>query len=224
MRAYKFNLYLDENEDEEDRVNESGHTLDSMKFITNLISPKIYPKILDIGCGEGKEAYILERLGYKVVGITQGAQNLKYAKDNYPGIDIRVMDMHDLEFPTQSFNAIYIHHAFEHSTAPFILLVEMYCTLSDVPPGLIWVGLPHSREPGDRDFNPMINIINHHHRNMLSSVLFKSLFGVAFYIKDLSGSISSPYFDQSYLLVKKSYNELHPRVQRIIDKRKKIFG
>ncbi len=225
MRAYKFNLFL-ENINE---ICKSDHSIESMKFITSLISPEKYPKILDIGCGEGKEAYVLQQLGYNVTAITQGIKNITYAKQNYPNTNIYVMDMHDLEFSKNSFNAIYIHHAFEHSIAPLIQLVEMWCVLTDNPYGLVWIGLPHSKESYEKNFHPEIHTISPHHKNMVSKSTFIAQFNLLFNIKmDMSekytSKINSIYFDQAYLLEKKPFNQLRQEIQQIVKERIKIFG
>ncbi len=225
MRKDKFDLYLEKDISVCER---NYHTTESMRFITIFIPPYIYSKMLDIGCGEGREAYVLSQLGYDIIGITNGDINLKYAKEHFPKVDIISMDMHDLEFPSQSFNTIYLHHTLEHSLSPFIQIIEMYCILTDEPRGLIWVGLPEYKEPGDKDFNKEINILNHHHRNMLSPVLFKQLFNIAFNIKQEfnkdNTNTDSIYFDQSYILEKKPFNELHPNVQNLVKERQKMFG
>lgn len=225
MRKEKFDLYLEKDISVCERKH---HTTESMRFVTVFIPPNIYPKMLDIGCGEGREAYVLSQLGYNLTGITNGDINLKYAKENFPNVDIRSMDMHDLEFPSQSFNAIYLHHTLEHSLAPFMQIIEMYCILTDEPKGLIWVGLPEYKEQGDKDFNKEINMLNQHHRNMLSPLLFRQLFNIAFDIEQEFNKenthTDSIYFDQSYILKKKSFEELHPDVQYLVKERQKMFN
>ena len=65
--------------------------------------------------------------------------------------------------------------------------------------------MPHYKEPGDDDFNSEINIISHHHPNMLSPILFKHMFNVLFNILDIKAiDEKSPYNDHAYLLEKKS--------------------
>lgn len=218
MRREKFDLFLEKHLS----PYLTNHTTEGMRFITEHIPPSKYNKMLNIGCGEGRETFVLKQLGYDVVGITVGDINIKYARENFPSIDIRLMDMHDLEFSYYSFNAIYMNHTFEHSIAPFVQLIEMHRVLTDDPLGLLWISLPSYQEHIDRTLDHTVNAsIDQHHRNMLSPMLFRQLFNVAFNIKkDLTNMTihdNVAIYDQRYLLEKKPYDQLHPDIRKLIE-------
>jgi len=122
MRTEKWNMYIETLQGHPTRC-QSGHTIDNLKFITNLIPPDKFPVLLNIGAGEGLETKILHDLGYKTVGMINGDINAKFAKENYRYTNILFVkhDMHDLPFKSESFDAVYMNHTFEHSYAPFIL-------------------------------------------------------------------------------------------------------
>jgi len=222
MRTDKWQMYIDILQGHPS-VCKSFHTIDSMKFITKLIPPSEFPKMLDIGVGEGLETKILKDLGYNVIGVIKGEVNLNFARKNYPGIEFIECDMHDLPFPSETFNAIYTNHVFEHSYAPFIFLLEMYCVLK--PKGRIWIGLPEFKEKNDPTANPDINLVNHHHPNILCSNLYSLYFQKSGFKIVNQGSVKgNSYFDNAFLLEKQPLEFVHSDVQTVIKKRKELFG
>lgn len=64
--------------------------------------------ILCIGCGTGEECDTFLKLGAKrVVGIDPVKEMIDLAKESFPNIDFRVMDMRDLDFEDESFDFVY---------------------------------------------------------------------------------------------------------------------
>ena len=195
----------------------SEHNEDSMRFITELISPKLYPKILNIGAGEGRETYVLKQLGYDPTGIVRGEVNLKYAHENFPGIDFMDVDMHDLPFKSGTFDAIYMDQVFEHCFAPFIVLLEMYCVLKRG--GLIYIKMPKFEERTTPN-NPHTMEscwISHHHPNVIPNGALKQMFektGFAV-IKEQPDTVM-------FLLQKLNRAFLHSDVANILDIRDKV--
>jgi len=114
-----------------------------------------YPKILDIGAGDGGETYILKNRGYDVIGITIGQDNVTKAKEQY-NIDLINTDMNCLNFPINSFDGIMMIQAFEHFLSPFIACIEMWRVLR--VGGLCYIDVP---SPSDL---PMWNL---GHTNLL---------------------------------------------------------
>jgi len=151
-------------------------TVESMKFITDLIPPDKYNKMLDIGVGEGKETSILKELGYNPTGIITGEDNKRWAAEHYPGIEYIPCDMHDLPFDKNTFDAIYTNQVFEHAYAPFIFLLECYSVLR--PGGLMYVCTPRFEQrttpnnPGTID----AQWISHHHPSVFPSNVYRQLF------------------------------------------------
>jgi SAM-dependent methyltransferase len=191
------------------------HTVDTMKFICDLIPPSEFPKMLNIGAGEGLETKILKDLGYDVTGIIRGKPNLEFATRNYPDIKFVDTDMHDLPFSCDSFDAIYMNQVFEHAFAPFIFLLELYCVLKEG--GRMWLGLPGFREIDDITAHKDINLINHHHPNILCINLFGQYFRkTGFEFISTSGD--------NYLLQKMPLSALHSDVQTAVNMRRQLFG
>jgi ubiquinone/menaquinone biosynthesis C-methylase UbiE len=154
----------------------TNYDADMMRFITDLIPPAQYNKILDIGAGEGRETLALKNLGYTPTGIITGEDNKKWAKENCPGIEFIDCDMHDLPFPSNSFDAVYMNQVFEHAFAPFIFLIELYCVLR--PNGLMYLKMPEFQErhvPNDPT-TMEASWISHHHPNMVSPNILRQMF------------------------------------------------
>jgi SAM-dependent methyltransferase len=87
-----------------------------------------YPKILDIGAGNGGETRLLTDKGYSVIGITMGIDNVKMAKELYD-IDLLNTDMNHLDFEINSFDAVMMIQTFEHFLSSFIATIELWRVL-----------------------------------------------------------------------------------------------
>lgn len=221
MISEKWQMYIDTLQGHPS-VCRSTHTSESMKFITKLIPPEKYPKILNIGAGEGLETYILKELGYDATGIIRGVTNLEYAYENFPNINYVDCDMHDLPFPNETFDAIYMNQTFEHSYAPFIFLLEMYSVLK--PHGRVWTAMPHFKEIDDPTIGEP-NKLSHHHPNTLCYNLLKQLFeSTGFQMLQFELIQNNSYFDNPYLLEKLPIKSVHDNVKTVLVKRKKLFG
>jgi len=107
--------------------------------------PEEYPRILDIGAGCGAETWVLMNAGYDVVGITFGEDNIKYAKERY-GVELIEMDMHNLLFPDNSFDSIFMVQTFEHAFAPWLFIIEMRRVLRNH--GKVFLDVP---DPDDEE-------------------------------------------------------------------------
>lgn len=70
--------------------------------------------ILDVGCGSGYIASILEDKGFRVTGIDVSARMLELAKVNAPRSNFLRMDMRRLDFPKESFDAIICLYSIFH--------------------------------------------------------------------------------------------------------------
>jgi ubiquinone/menaquinone biosynthesis C-methylase UbiE len=220
MRREKWNLYLDTLQGHPS-VCQSTRTIADMKFIKELIPPNRFRRMLNIGAGEGLETQLLQYLGYDVIGMIRGETNLNYAYENFPGIIFIDGDMHDLPFPSESFDAIYTNHTFEHAYAPFIFLLELYCILK--VGGRMWIAMPDFREITDNNIGDE-GKIGHHHPSILCPNLFRQLFNTTGF-KILSGNNNNnDNKSNSYLLEKQDLSYLHSDVRTAIKKRKEFFG
>jgi len=212
MVIEKWNFYIESLQGHPTRCN-SSHTKDGLSFIRNKLP---LGKMLVIGCGEGKEVAVLKALGYDPIGITLGDTNLNYAKITFPDCDIRIMDMHFLDFPSEYFDCAYSNHSFEHSFAPWIQMMELWRVLK--PNGKIWIAMPHFRFPNDRNFGE-VNEFSHHHPNLLHPELLKQLFkNTGFKILEhAQNKEGNLYFDNYWLLEKdQDASSAHPDMRRTL--------
>ena len=65
------------------------------------------PLILDVGCGDGRHCFLIDKNGGKSIGIDLSQTMVEVAKKHYPKGDFRKMDMRNLDFPDDSFHGIW---------------------------------------------------------------------------------------------------------------------
>jgi len=83
-----------------------------IKFLKSLLKPK--SSILDLGCGSGRDAIYLSKLGYLVTGIDLSKKMIKYAKKLGSKADFKVMDMKKLNFKDNSFESVWANASLLH--------------------------------------------------------------------------------------------------------------
>jgi ubiquinone/menaquinone biosynthesis C-methylase UbiE len=71
-------------------------------------------KILDIGCGPGRDAKYFSKQGLDVTGIDLTSNFIKMASKNAPNAIFKQMDMRNLDFPENTFDGIYSCASFLH--------------------------------------------------------------------------------------------------------------
>lgn len=76
--------------------------------------PKQNPKIIDIGCGSGRDAGIFIKRGVEVVGIDYCSNLLNIAKANAPSAQFHLMDIEEIQFPPNSFNGAWASASLLH--------------------------------------------------------------------------------------------------------------
>lgn len=98
-------------------------------------------KVLDVGCGTGmNSAWIAER-GHHVEGVDISANAIRSYRER--GFTGHVMDCErGLEFPDNSFDAVFCSEVIEHLTDPEILVAAMFRVLR--PGGLLVISTPNS--------------------------------------------------------------------------------
>ena len=79
-------------------------------FIQNLKGQKI----LDIGCGPGRDAKYFSERGLKVTGIDLTSNFVKMASQNAPNAKFIQMDMRNLDFPENTFDGLWVAASFYH--------------------------------------------------------------------------------------------------------------
>jgi SAM-dependent methyltransferase len=101
-------------------------------------------RILDVGCGQGYASLKFKELGYlRITAITLSQQDVEACRDR--GVDCRQMDMSFLCFMDQTFNALWVRHALEHSPFPYLTLLEFNRVLA--PDGIVYIEMPGADTP-----------------------------------------------------------------------------
>ncbi len=121
--------------------------------------PKLEGKeVLCIGCGSGRECdYIKRRGASEVVGIDLSEEMIKHAKENYKGIEFRVMSMDRMSFPGRKFDVIYADMSVHYAKSMRVLARSVSSLLK--PKGLFIFSTSHpisdamAREPKKGNVN-----------------------------------------------------------------------
>jgi ubiquinone/menaquinone biosynthesis C-methylase UbiE len=100
-------------------------------------------KLLDVGCGPGRDAKYFSEHGMEVVGIDLTANFIKLAIVNVPKAIFKQMDMRKLDFANESFDGIWSCASFLH--IPKKEAKDTLLNLNRVlkPGGLIFVSVKH---------------------------------------------------------------------------------
>ncbi|MFA5333541.1 MAG: methyltransferase domain-containing protein [Candidatus Nanoarchaeia archaeon] len=80
----------------------------------NFISYLKGKKVIDIGCGPGRDSKYLSNKGFELTGIDLTNNFLKIAKNKVPAANFYRMDMRQLSFRNESFDGIWCNGAFLH--------------------------------------------------------------------------------------------------------------
>ena len=71
-------------------------------------------KVLEIGCGAGRDLRFLVAEGFEATGIDSSAKLLEIAKKNVPQAKFYKMDMREIDFPAGGFDGIWACASFLH--------------------------------------------------------------------------------------------------------------
>jgi ubiquinone/menaquinone biosynthesis C-methylase UbiE len=74
-------------------------------------------KILDCGCGPGMDTERFSQLGYNVTAIDLSDRFVRLTKERVPTVDVKKMDMRNLEFPQASFDGLWASFSLLHIRA-----------------------------------------------------------------------------------------------------------
>lgn len=84
---------------------------EAQRFIARLPSGA---KIIDIGCGPGRDAKVFSGYGFEVTGVDFSAKMIELAKQNVSSCSFHVMDIEKLTFAAKSFHGIWTNCALLH--------------------------------------------------------------------------------------------------------------
>lgn len=71
-------------------------------------------KVLDVGCGGGRDSALLQEKGLNPIGIDLSIGLIEEAKKRHPKIDFRHANMLDIPFPNDSFDGVWAHASLLH--------------------------------------------------------------------------------------------------------------
>lgn len=100
-------------------------------------------KIIDIGCGPGRDAKVFSDYGLNVVGIDFSFNMIEAAKQTAPQATFFVMDIEHITFPSESFDGVWANSALLHISKKNvgIVLEKLYDILK--PKGLLYLSVKH---------------------------------------------------------------------------------
>jgi len=93
-------------------VDESLDIKIALDKFTDLVPSKAH--ILDIGSGGGRDSRFFYEHGFRVTGIDFSEKMIDGARAIQPNIDYRVMDLENMDFPNQEFDAIWANASLHH--------------------------------------------------------------------------------------------------------------
>ncbi len=71
-------------------------------------------RVIDIGCGTGKDAHLFIDAGFDYVGIDLSKKMLEVAKEREPRANFQLMDLYHLDFPSRSFDGFWADTSLLH--------------------------------------------------------------------------------------------------------------
>jgi ubiquinone/menaquinone biosynthesis C-methylase UbiE len=106
-------------------------------------------KILDVGCGPGRDSGYFVEDGFDVVGVDASEAFIKIAKKEVKGAKFKVMDFRKLDFKDNSFDGLWNMASLVHINRKEMpkLLKDFYRVLS--PKGVIYISVREGE--GDKE-------------------------------------------------------------------------
>ncbi|MQA92095.1 MAG: methyltransferase domain-containing protein [Gemmatimonas sp.] len=77
-----------------------------LDFIRLHLPVSEYPRLLDVPCGIGRHSGPLAAVGYEVVGIDKSGAALAVARQQYPDVEFRELDMFALKTVARTFDGV----------------------------------------------------------------------------------------------------------------------
>lgn len=71
-------------------------------------------KILDVGCGSGRDAHVFSAAGYDVTGLDLSQGMIEFAREKYPDIEFIHADMLQMPFENDIFDGLWAHGVLFH--------------------------------------------------------------------------------------------------------------
>ena len=84
-----------------------------------LIESKNFKMLLDVGCGDGRDAFFFAEKGFEVTAVDFSESGIRTLRSLNPSIAAHQMDIRDMDFSDASFDVTYAHlsvHYFDDPT------------------------------------------------------------------------------------------------------------
>lgn len=98
-------------------------------------------KILDIGCGSGRDAAIFIADGLEYVGVDASEEMVRLAKEQVPAVAFKKMDFYKLDFPDDTFDGFWATASLFHVPKQEIELVLLEAKRIIRPDGIGFIAL-----------------------------------------------------------------------------------
>lgn len=98
--------------------------------LIDLLDPKPYERILDLGCGSGELTAKIHELAGNVVGMDKSPEMIARAKEQYPSCDFEVGDATDFNF-SEPFDALFSNATLHWVVDSKKVIANMYSNLAE---------------------------------------------------------------------------------------------
>jgi SAM-dependent methyltransferase len=121
------------------------HDSVSKMNLVNRVTRKYLPPhsgpILEAGCGLGQFVHSISDIGYDCIGIDTAQETIAKIKSTYPDLNVNVMDVNNLKYPSDHFAGYWSLGVIEHFHEGYEqALQEMYRVIK--PGGYAFVAVP----------------------------------------------------------------------------------
>lgn len=148
------------------------------QFISNLSKNA---KVLDVGCGCGRDVSYLMEEQYDVIGVDLSKGMINEAKKRVEGGNFILMDMLDLKFDKESFDGIWCMASLDHIPKDIVpgVVGKLYDLLSDK--GVLYLSVPEGEDEGTVDYEKSGNMSRfcaHYNQEELKALLKAAGFNI----------------------------------------------
>lgn len=125
-------------------IRELHDSVSKMNFVNRVTKKYLSPHggpILEAGCGLGQFVHSISDIGYDCIGIDTAKETITKIKCTYPDLNVNVMDVNNLKYPSDHFAGYWSLGVIEHFHEGYEqALQEIYRVLK--PGGYAFVAVP----------------------------------------------------------------------------------